>query len=60
MSTDRARVAISVAIVAAMSMVAAISFRSALSGWSFVTSAAIGAIGASVVVLAANAIGTAR
>ncbi len=35
-------------------MVAAISFRSALSGWSFVTSAAIGAIGASVVVLVAN------
>ena len=43
-----------VAIVAAMSMVAAISFRSALSGWSFVTAAAIGVLGASAVVLFAH------
>lgn len=38
-------------LVGAMSMVAAAGFRSTLSGWSFVTSAAIGAVGASVVVL---------
>ena len=37
-------------IVAAMSMVATLGFRSALSGWSFVTAAAIGALGASAVV----------
>ena len=51
---SRARVTVSVAIVAAMSMVAAISFRSALSGWSFVTAAAIGVLGASAVVLFAH------
>ena len=51
---NRARVTVSVAIVAAMSMVSAISFRSALSGWSFITAAAIGVLGASAVVLVAN------
>ena len=35
-------------------MVSAISFRSALSGWSFVTAAAIGVLGASAVVLFAR------
>jgi hypothetical protein len=43
--------AVSVGIVAVMSMIAAIGFRSALSGWSFVTAAAIGTIGASAVVV---------
>ena len=46
--------AVSVGIVAVMSMIAAIGFRSALSGWSFVTAAAIGTIGASAVVLVAE------
>lgn len=46
--------AVAVAIVAAMSLVAAVGFRSALSGWSFVTAGAIGAIGASGVVLVAR------
>jgi transglutaminase-like putative cysteine protease len=50
-----AYVAVAVAIVAAMSMVAAVGFRSALSGWSFVTAAAIGTAGASAVVLFARA-----
>jgi hypothetical protein len=49
-----AYVASAVAIVAVMSMVAAIGFRSALSGWSFATAAAIGTIGASAVVLFAR------
>lgn len=47
-------VAVAVAIVAAMSLVAAVGFRSTLSGWSFVTAGAIGAIGASGVVLGAR------
>jgi transglutaminase-like putative cysteine protease len=47
-------VAIAVAIVAAMSMVAAIGFRSTLSGWSFVSAAAIGTAGASAAVLIAR------
>ena len=47
-------VAIAVAIVAAMSMVAAVGFRSTLSGWSFVSAAAIGTAGASTVVLFAR------
>ncbi len=49
-----AYVAIAVAIVAAMSMVAALGFRSTLSGWSFVSAAAIGTLGASAVVLFAR------
>ena len=49
-----AYVAIAVAIVATMSMVAAIGFRSTLSGWSFVSAAAIGTAGASAVVLFAR------
>ncbi len=49
-----AYVAIAVAIVAAMSMVAAVGFRSTLSGWSFVSAAAIGTAGASAVVLFAR------
>ena len=36
-----------------MSIIAAVAFRSALSGWSFVSAAAIGAIGASAIVLLA-------
>ncbi len=52
--TIGAYVAIAVAIVAAMSMVAAIGFRSTLSGWSFVSAAAIGTAGASAVVLFAR------
>jgi transglutaminase-like putative cysteine protease len=47
-------VAVAVVIVAAMSMVAAVAFRSTLSGWSFVTAAAIGVLGASAVVLFAR------
>jgi transglutaminase-like putative cysteine protease len=47
-------VAVAVTIVAAMSIVAAAGFRSTLSGWSFVTAAAIGAIGASGIVLFAR------
>ncbi|HEU4841410.1 MAG TPA: hypothetical protein VFT09_08210, partial [Ilumatobacteraceae bacterium] len=47
-------VAVAVAIVAAMSVVAAAGFRSTLSGWSFVTAAAIGALGASLIVLLAR------
>jgi hypothetical protein len=47
-------VAVAVAIVAAMSIVAAVGFRSTLSGWSFVTAAAIGSLGATAVVLAAR------
>jgi transglutaminase-like putative cysteine protease len=50
-----AYVAVAVAIVAAMSMVAAIGFRSTLSGWSFVSAAAIGTAGASAIVLFARA-----
>jgi transglutaminase-like putative cysteine protease len=50
-----AYVAVAVAIVAAMSLVAAIGFRSTLSGWSFVTAAAIGTAGASAIVLFARA-----
>lgn len=46
--------AASVLVVMAMSGVSAIGFRSTLSGWSFVSAAAIGAIGASVVVLVAR------
>ena len=46
----KSRFAVSLGIVAAMSMVAAIGFRSALSGWSFVTAAAIGVAGACGVV----------
>jgi transglutaminase-like putative cysteine protease len=52
--TIGAYVAIAVTIVAAMSMVAAIGFRSTLSGWSFVSAAAIGTIGASAIVLFAR------
>jgi transglutaminase-like putative cysteine protease len=52
--TIGAYVAIAVAVVAVMSMVAAIGFRSTLSGWSFVSAAAIGTIGASAVVLFAR------
>ena len=46
--------AVAVAIVAVMSMIAAVAFRSTLSGWSFVSAAAIGAVGASVIVLFAR------
>lgn len=46
--------AVAVAIVAAMSVTAAAGFRSTLSGWSFLTAAAIGALGASAVVLFAR------
>jgi transglutaminase-like putative cysteine protease len=49
----RPYVAVAVALVAAMSIIAAVAFRSALSGWSFVSAAAIGAIGASAIVLVA-------
>jgi transglutaminase-like putative cysteine protease len=49
----RPYVAVAVALVAAMSIIAAVAFRSALSGWSFVSAAAIGALGASAVVLLA-------
>jgi transglutaminase-like putative cysteine protease len=49
-----AYVAVAVAIVAAMSMVAAIGFRSTLSGWNFVGAAAIGTAGASAIVLVAR------
>src|SRR5262245_12828845 len=49
-----AYVAVAVAIVAAMAMVAAVGFRSTLSGWSFVTAAAIGTAGAAAVVLLAR------
>jgi transglutaminase-like putative cysteine protease len=52
--TIGAYVAIAVAIVAAMSMVAALGFRSTLSGWSFASAAAIGTVGASAVVLFAR------
>src|SRR5687768_4275948 len=44
-------VAVAVAIVAAMSVIAAAGFRSTLSGWSFLSAAAIGALGASAIVL---------
>jgi transglutaminase-like putative cysteine protease len=47
-------VGVSVAVVAAMSVIAAIGFRSALSGWSFVIPAVIAAIGASAIVLLAT------
>jgi transglutaminase-like putative cysteine protease len=46
--------AVAVSIVAVMSIIAAVAFRSTLSGWSFVTAAAIGAVGASVIVLFAR------
>jgi transglutaminase-like putative cysteine protease len=46
--------AVAVAIVAVMSVIAAVAFRSTLSGWSFVSAAAIGAVGASVIVLFAR------
>ncbi len=47
-------VAVAVGIVAAMSVIAAIGFRSTLSGWGFVSSAAIGALGASAIVVVAR------
>lgn len=47
-------VAAAVATVAAMSVVAAIGFRSTLSSWVFVSSAAVGAVGASIIVLFAS------
>ena len=47
-------VAVAVTIVAAMSVIAAVGFRSTLSGWSFVSAAAIGALGASAIVLFAR------
>jgi transglutaminase-like putative cysteine protease len=53
--TIGAYVGAAVAIVAAMSIIAAVGFRSTLSGWSFVSAAAIGAIGASAIVLFARA-----
>jgi transglutaminase-like putative cysteine protease len=49
----RPYVVVAVALVAAMSIIAAVAFRSALSGWSFVSAAAIGALGASGIVLLA-------
>jgi transglutaminase-like putative cysteine protease len=49
----RRYVVVAVVLVAAMSIIAAVAFRSALSGWSFVSAAAIGAIGASAIVLLA-------
>ena len=47
-------VTVSVTIVAVMSVIAAAGFRSALSGWGFVTAAAIGAIGAAGIVMVAS------
>ncbi|MET0144396.1 MAG: transglutaminaseTgpA domain-containing protein [Ilumatobacteraceae bacterium] len=47
-------VAVAVGIVAVMSMIAAVGFRSALSGWSFASAAAIGTLGATAVVLYAR------
>jgi transglutaminase-like putative cysteine protease len=49
----RRYVVVAVALVAAMSIIAAVAFRSALSGWSFMSAAAIGALGASAIVLLA-------
>ena len=47
-------VGVAVGIVAVMSLIAAIGFRSALSGWSFASAAVIGALGASGIVLYAR------